>query len=102
MPVFEYRALDAKGKNIKGIVDADSESQARTKLRSQGKYPVSIAVSRSKKNKPGSSGYAFGLLDRVKSDEISIMTRQLATLMGAGIPWYRLSIPWLSKQEIPC
>jgi general secretion pathway protein F len=85
MPVFEYRALDAKGKNIKGIVDADSESQARTRLRSQGKYPVSIAVSRSKKNKAGSGG-GFGLLDRVKSEEISIMTRQLATLMGAGIP----------------
>ncbi len=87
MPVFEYRALDAKGKNIKGIVDADSESQARTKLRSQGRYPVSIAVSRSRQSKTGSrGGLAFGLFERVKSEEISIMTRQLATLMGAGIP----------------
>jgi general secretion pathway protein F len=87
MPVFEYRALDAKGKNIKGIVDADSESQARTKLRSQGRYPVSIAVSRSRQSKAGSrGGLGFGLFERVKSEEISIMTRQLATLMGAGIP----------------
>ncbi len=87
MPVFEYRALDAKGKNIKGIVDADSEAQARTKLRSQGRYPVSIAVSRSRQGKSGSrSGLGLGLLERVKSEEISIMTRQLATLMGAGIP----------------
>jgi general secretion pathway protein F len=87
MPVFEYRALDAKGKNVKGIVDADSESQARTKLRSQGKYPVSIAVSRGREGKAGSrEGLGLGLLERVKSEEISIMTRQLATLMGAGIP----------------
>ncbi len=84
MPVFEYRALDAKGKNIKGIVDADSETLARTKLRSQGRYPVSIAVSRSKQGKTGGQG--IGLFERVKSEEISIMTRQLATLLGAGIP----------------
>jgi general secretion pathway protein F len=87
MPVFEYRALDAKGKNIKGIVDADSESQARTRLRSQGKYPVSITVSRSRQNSAGSrAGLGLGFFERVKSEEISIMTRQLATLMGAGIP----------------
>ncbi len=87
MPVFEYRALDAKGRNIKGIVDADSESLARTKLRSQGKYPVSIDVSRSRQSKTGSrGGVGLSLFDRVKSEEISIMTRQLATLLGAGIP----------------
>jgi len=87
MPVFEYHALDAKGKNIKGIVDADSESLARTKLRSQGRYPISIAVSRSKRGSVGSrGGQGFGLFERVKSEEISIMTRQLATLLGAGIP----------------
>ncbi|MGB3211240.1 MAG: type II secretion system inner membrane protein GspF [Desulforhopalus sp.] len=87
MPVFEYRALDAKGKNIKGIIDADSEALARTKLRSQGRYPVSIAVSRSKSGKSGSrGGQGLGLLERVNSQEISVMTRQLATLLGAGIP----------------
>ncbi len=87
MPVFEYRAFDAKGKNIKGIVDADSESLARTKLRSMGRYPVSIAVSSSRQSKSGSrGGVGLGLLERVKSEEISIMTRQLATLLGAGIP----------------
>ena len=86
MPVFEYRALDGKGKNIKGIIDADSESQARTKLRSKGNYPVSIAVSRSRQSKAGKKSQGFSLLERVKSEEISVMTRQLATLVGAGIP----------------
>jgi type II secretion system protein F len=86
MPVFEYRALDAKGKNIKGIVDADSESLARSKLRSQGKFPVSISVSRSKRSTTGRGGQRLSVFERVKSEEISIMTRQLATLLGAGIP----------------
>jgi len=84
MPVFEYRALDVKGKNIKGMVDADSESQARTKLRSLGKYPVSIKVSGRKQGK--GTTQRLGLFERVKSEEISVMTRQLATLLGAGIP----------------
>ncbi len=85
MPVFEYHALDAKGKNIKGIVDANSESLALIKLRSEGKFPVSIEVSRSKQSKTSGRG-GQGLFERVKSEEISIMTRQLATLLGAGIP----------------
>ncbi len=86
MAVFEYRALDAKGKNIKGIIDADSEAQARTKLRSQGKYPVSIVQSTKQPGKSRSESRVGGRLRRVKSAEISIMTRQLATLLGASIP----------------
>jgi len=84
MPVFEYKALDANGKKIKGIMDADSESMARTKLRSAGKYPISIAINE-KSNAQGSRR-TLRLFERVKSEETSVMTRQLATLLEAGIP----------------
>jgi len=86
MSVFEYRALNAKGKNIKGIIDANSESHARTKLRSQGKFPVSITISTSKQGSAGSGGQGFRLFRRITPGEVSNITRQLATLMGAGIP----------------
>ena len=86
MSVFEYRALDAKGKNIKGIIDANSDSHARTKLRSQGKYPVSITISTSKHGSTSSSGQKFSIFRRITPGEVSNITRQLATLMGAGIP----------------
>lgn len=86
MAVFEYRALDARGKNTKGIIDADSESHARTKLRSLGKYPVTISLTTQGRSKTGGHGSGFGLFRRVKSEEISVMTRQLATLLGASIP----------------
>jgi general secretion pathway protein F len=86
MSVFEYRALDAKGKNIKGIIDANSESHARTKLRSQGKFPVAITISTSKQGSTGSGGQGFRLFRRITPGEVSNITRQLATLMGAGIP----------------
>lgn len=86
MPVFEYQALNAKGKKEKGIIDASSGTQARTRLRSQGKYPVSITLSTNQNTSAGSRSLNFSLFSRVKPGEISATTRQLATLMGAGIP----------------
>lgn len=86
MPVFEYKALNKKGKNCKGLIDADSESSARSKLRTAGKYPVSMRESSSKKGKSKAPLLGGSLFDRVKPDEIQIFTRQLATLLGAGIP----------------
>lgn len=86
MPVFEFQALDRGGKKIKGIIDADNSVQARTRLRAQGNYPVSIQESKNKSTAKKKIGAWPGLFNRVKSQEISAMTRQLATLIGAGIP----------------
>ncbi|MCK5069976.1 MAG: type II secretion system protein GspF, partial [Desulfocapsa sp.] len=68
------------------MIDADSEDKARAKLRSSGKYPVTIQESLSKRK--NNKGELFGgtLFERIKSDEIHVITRQLATLLGAGIP----------------
>ncbi len=85
MPVYEYRALDKKGKKTKGIIDAESEVQARLKLRSGGQFPVSISESRNS-SVVGKQGRQVHLFSRVKPEDVSVMTRQLATLMGAGIP----------------
>jgi general secretion pathway protein F len=86
MPVYEYNALDKRGKSCKGTIDADSESKARSKLRSSGKYPVTIreSLSRGKSSRQGFFGGP--LFERIRSDEIHAITRQLATLIGAGIP----------------
>ncbi len=86
MPVYEYKALNQKGKSCKGLVDADNESKARNKLKSSGKYPISLqeSLSRGKNSKQGSFGKS--LFKRIKADEIHVITRQLATLLGAGIP----------------
>ncbi len=83
MPVYEYKALDKKGKRIQGILDAESQLQAGNQLRRQGVYPVSIIRSqqRPQKNR-GSLPWRQG----VRPEEISLWTRQLATLLAAGIP----------------
>lgn len=91
MPVYEYTALDAAGKKHKGVLDADSLPAARQKIRQLGKYPVEIKETAPKGRRgqqgAGKSGF-FSLHGgaRVKQQEIHVATRQLATLLGAGIP----------------
>jgi len=87
MPVYEYTALDAKGKNTTGIIDAESAPMARQKLRTQRIFPVSIDEVQDlvKQKNRETPGMVLGFY-RVKQREVAAMTRQLATLIGAGFP----------------
>ena len=87
MPVYEYTALDLKGKTISGIIDADSSRTARQKLRTSKIFPVSIEeVHDTSKIKTKKSFSFKDSFSRVRPYEISMMTNQLATLLGAGLP----------------
>jgi general secretion pathway protein F len=85
MAAFEYAALDSSGRQRKGVLEADSLRQTRQMLRDQGLVPLSVeAASERKPRSGGGSGFRFirrlGGLDRV------LITRQLATLIAAGLP----------------
>jgi general secretion pathway protein F len=97
MPVFEYKALTAAGKSEAGIVDAESAKAARAKLRKGGVFPTELVEdltggkSGGKKSKAKSSASVevdvkklFGQ-SGVSTQDLAIMTRQLATLLAAGI-----------------
>jgi general secretion pathway protein F len=87
MPVYEYTALDRAGKNLAGIIDADSMVAARQKLRAGGKFPVQVKETTSKaKTEAAASLSALSIFNRVTDEDIHALTRQLATLLGAGIP----------------
>ena len=86
MSVFEYVALDEKGRERKGFVDAAGVSVARQQLREEGIYPVEIHPAREKKNSALAGALEIGFLQKVSAKEVSIFTRQLSTLLGAGIP----------------
>jgi len=87
MPVFEYTALDSKGKTTSGIIDAEGALAARQKLRTSGIFPVSIKETQEATPKKISRSINLtGRFSRVKPVEIAMMTRQLATLIGAGFP----------------
>ncbi len=100
MPVYEYSALDSKGKQTKGIIDADSPLSARNKLRGSDLFPVNIKESSShiKTQHTGTTSINT-LLRRIKASDISTITRQLATLMSAGIPLVA-SLELLVTQEV--
>jgi len=100
MPVYEYSALDEKGKTTKGIIDADNPLSARNKLRSSRLFPVKIKESSSRiKSQPTGGTSLSTLLRRIRASEISTMTRQMATLMGAGITLVA-SLDLLITQEV--
>lgn len=87
MPVFEYTALDARGKTTSGIIDADGAQAARQKLRTSGIFPVSIKETQETAPKKVSRTFSLSSrFSRVKPVEVAMTTRQLATLIGAGFP----------------
>jgi len=84
MAVYEYRGLTAAGSKSAGMVDADNPKSARLKLRKDGIFTTEIkSVTEVTTYAPGSKPL---FTPSVTLSETAIMTRQLATLLGAGIP----------------
>ena len=81
MAAFDYTALDSLGKKARGIVEADSPRSARNLLRERNLTPLSVEIAREK------TAAGRRLFDRGLSvADIALFTRQLATLLKAGIP----------------
>ncbi len=85
MAVFEYKALNAKGAPVGGIIDADSPADARNKLRQQGVFPTEVVESEEKIGLQ-SEVTASRLFRRVRPADVAVFSRQLATLLNAGLP----------------
>ena len=80
MGAYQYQALKKTGTTCKGVIEADSERHARQLLREQGLVPTNVNTLKkislsSSKNK-----------NKLSTPELSLFTRQLATLLAAGIP----------------
>jgi general secretion pathway protein F len=89
MAVFEYRALNSKGKAVSGIIDAESESAAKSKLRQQEIFPIFLnkIESQPDSGRGGVSFFSgFRLFSKVGSSELAMITRQLSTLLSSGFP----------------
>jgi len=86
MSVFEYVALDEKGRQRKGFVDAPGIAAARQKLREENVYPVEINQATDKKETALAGVFKINIWQRVSANDVSMFTRQLSTLLGAGMP----------------
>lgn len=99
MPTFSYIAVDGSGQQITGQVDAKDQAAAAAQIKQQGYFPTRISqgggggaaaapVKQAKKKTGGT----------VKSKVLTVFTRQLATLISAGLPLLR-ALRTLGKQE---
>lgn len=82
MPAFEYEALDLTGRARRGVVSADSPRQARVELRRLSLTPVRVSAPREERlGKLGRKAES-----RISSNDLVLMTRQLAVLIAAATP----------------
>ena len=114
MPKFRYVAMDSKGSETEGVLDAESQSQAISMIRSQGYFPTKVqeagagqkgaVAARPRGAGGGGQGMKTeitqgGLLGgSVEPKQLMVFTRQLATLVDAGLPLLR-GLRILLKQE---
>jgi general secretion pathway protein F len=85
MPVFAYRGLAANGHSVAGVVDADSVRTARGKLRERGIFPTELSEEAAAASARRLSDYLPSFGRRIPPGELSLLTRQLASLLGAGV-----------------
>jgi type IV pilus assembly protein PilC len=117
MPKFNYVAMDSRGKETKGTLDVNSQSEAINRLKEMGYFPTKVveadkakdksdkrakgAAKTKAKGKKGGMNFNIkipGLSGRVKTKVLTTFTRQLATLVDAGLPLLR-GLRVLERQE---
>ena len=92
MPVFQYEAMDASGREVRAEVEAASQEEAVTKIRSKGQFPTRVrtkgrrARAAPAPTKKKGRTFTFG---RVGSKQLTQFTRQMSTLQDAGLPILR-------------
>ncbi len=103
MPVFLYEAVDKTGVTSQGTVIADNPRAARADLRSRGLLTILLeARDSSKENTQLSSKIFFGLFtEKLSSAELSLFTRQLASLLEASLPLERALFALQEQAERP-
>lgn len=88
MPAYHYLAVDNAGHEKKGVIEAETEQQARQILRGQSLFPLNIKLAKHHE-KLAANATLFSWLKRypkMSSKDLALLTRQLATLFSAGLP----------------
>jgi len=83
MGAFEYKALDPAGKEVKGVFEGDTSRHIRQIIRDKGWVPLSVDEVREREEKKRKQ---ISLFSSVSATDLSLITRQLSTLAGSGLP----------------
>lgn len=110
MPTFQYEAVNAAGKEQKGVIEAPDRGDAQSQLKAQGYFPTLVEEAKIKgrqkkaskspgksKKKGGGFTISFG---KIGLKKMTTFTRQLSTLQDAGLPLLR-SVQILESQQRP-
>ena len=119
MPKYRYAAMDSKGREVEGVLDAENESRAIAQIKDKGLFPTSVTDITGRRGaapgRPGAKpapgggkglsmeirlpGFLGAMMQgRIKLKHMMIFTRQLATLVDAGLPLLR-GLHVLQRQE---
>ncbi|MBA5762876.1 type II secretion system inner membrane protein GspF [Vibrio sp. 404] len=88
MAAFEYKALNAKGKSQKGVIEGDNARQVRSRLKDQGLVPIDVVPTRAKASaKQGQTAATTVSFKRgISTPDLALITRQISTLVQSGMP----------------
>ena len=90
MPVYSFEALQNDGALRKGVIEADSAKAARSQLRAQSLVPLAVqALARNTAEKKSIWQYQIGSSKCFSANALAVWTRQLASLVGSGLPLER-------------
>ena len=84
MAAFSYKAMNAKGKNVSGVLEGDNPRQIRQQLREKGLVPLEVDQVAEKASK-GTSKFTL-FQPRISTSDLALLTRQLATLIESALP----------------
>lgn len=100
MPAFRYEAVDTVGATRKGVVNADTARAARADLRLQGLVPLTVDAIAHQVDATGATR-SRGFGERLSQVELALFTRQLASLLEAGLPLEQAFSALLEQAERP-
>jgi len=98
MGAYEYTALDAAGKERQGVIEGDTPRHVRAQLRERELLPVSISEVAQKESRR-QRGFTFS--SGASASDLSLLTRQLATLCKAGLPLEEALLAVSQQSEKP-
>jgi len=100
MAAFNYHAINTRGEKMKGIIEAESAKHARQLLRDKGLTPFDVQITHQQSSKK-SPLLNLSRPSGMNSKELSLMTRQLATLLAAGLPLEEVLTAVAEQSEKP-
>lgn len=86
MGAFEYVALDARGRQKKGVLEGDTARQVRQQLKDQRLVPLEISEIAEQRTSNASGRRSFFAGTGLRAGDLALLTRQLATLVRSGLP----------------